>query len=393
MSRINHDLTVTKPDYNGGSLVNLMRSIADACGAAPSAYPPLTGIDDRLRAAKRIVLLVVDGFGAEALQAISRDGLFANHLHSTMTSVYPPTTSSAITTIMTGLAPQQHGLTGWFMNFREIGAVTAVLPFTPRYGRSPLTESGVDIGALIDCPSFFDSLPCPTAALLPQAICDSDFSQLLGGSAQRQSYSSLDDFSTQLGQICSDDSDVGFAYAYWSEFDRLSHIHGPSSETVANHVAELEASLTRVFEQCANSGTTIVMTADHGFIDSAPSEKIEIESHRELADTLSAPLCGEPRSAYCYVRPDRAAQFEEYVQRELAEFALAVPSRQLIDEGWFGLGQAHKELAARVGDYTLQMRGTYTIGDRLVSERGFAMQGVHGGTAAAEMIIPLVIVD
>ena len=35
---------------------------------------------------------------------------------------------------MTGLAPQAHGLTGWHMYFREIGAVLAVLPLIRGWG-------------------------------------------------------------------------------------------------------------------------------------------------------------------------------------------------------------------------------------------------------------------
>ena len=38
---ITHDLTPTRPDYAGGSIVNLMSSIGEALGAAPSGYAPL----------------------------------------------------------------------------------------------------------------------------------------------------------------------------------------------------------------------------------------------------------------------------------------------------------------------------------------------------------------
>ena len=69
----------------------------------------------------------------------------------------------------------------------------------------------------------------------------------------------------------------------------------------------------------------------------------------------------------------------------------AVPSEQLIEEGWFGPGRSHPELAARIGDYTLQMRERYTISDRLAGERELHLNGVHGGTSAAEMIVPLML--
>ena len=154
----------------------------------------------------------------------------------------------------------------------------------------------------------------------------------------------------------------------------------------------MNAALTPVFEACADSGTVLIATADHGFIDSGANERIAMHDHPELANMLSLPLCGEPRSAYCYVRSKCSDAFEDYVASELADVAHLVPSEQLIDEGWFGVGKVHCELAARIGDYTLQMKDRYTIGDCVVGEHRHRMEGVHGGTAAAEMFVPLILV-
>ncbi|MFT4585142.1 MAG: hypothetical protein ACI8XZ_004907 [Gammaproteobacteria bacterium] len=393
MENIIHDLSVTKPDYHGGSIVNLMRAIGDARGASPdrSPYVPLPGIEERLRDAKRIVVLVIDGLGLELLRHIGRDTIFEQSLVRGLTSVYPPTTASAVTTYMTGLAPQQHGLTGWFMHFRRLGAVAAVLPFVPRFGSDSLCGSGVEVGALVDCPNFFDAIACPSLAVLPGPICDSDFSRHLGGRSRRVGYGSLEDFATTLTSLCTGHTDAGFVYAYWSELDRLCHMHGPSSEIIATHLRDLDKALAPVFAACADSGTVLLATADHGFIDSGSAERIDMDDHPQLQDMLSLPLCGEPRTAYCYVRASCGAAFTDYVENVLSEKARIVPSAQLIEEGWFGLGTPHDELLARIGDFTLQLKGRYTVSDRVAGERRHRMEGVHGGTSAAEMIVPLMI--
>ena len=369
-----------------------MRSIGDALGAPPLEYARLTSLPfERLTEARRIVLLVIDGLGAELLANRGNGSRLGEYLSDTMTSVYPPTTASAITTFMTGLAPQQHGLTGWFMHFRALGAVTAVLPFVPRYGRTPLTKSGISLPSLIDCQSFFDRIAAPSVTLQPAAIADSAFSRHLAHGAERVAYMALKDFVTRLKGYCQDAGNVGYVYAYWSELDRLAHLHGPSSDVVAHHFAELDAALAGVADICTDSGTLLIITADHGFIDSGETERINLDTHAALADTLSLPLCGEPRSAYCYVRARASATFEEYVDRELSQFAIMHPSEQLIDDGWFGLGEPHPELAARIGDYTLQMRDRYTVRDRIAGEPDVQLKGVHGGTAAAEQIVPLLL--
>jgi hypothetical protein len=391
MVLLDHDLSIAKPDYRGGSIVNLMRSLGDVCGARPSAYAPLPGVADRLRDADRIVLLILDGVGAQLLQSIGRETSFAAHQTATITSVYPPTTATAITTFLTGLAPQQHGLTGWFMHFRRLGAVTAVLPFVPRYSVEPLSAYGIEIGSLIDCPSFFDAIDGPSIALLPKVISDSDFSRLLGGRASRLPYRSLDEFAAILKRCCEGGEAARFIYAYWSDFDRLSHMHGPSAKIVAEHLGELDRALAPVMEVCARNGTALVATADHGFIDSGVDERIDMADHPELADMLSLPLCGEPRSAYCYVRPNCTGTFEQYIGSELADYIHLVRSEQLLEEGWFGIGEPHPEFTARIGDYTLQMRGRYTIRDSVEGERQMSMAGMHGGVSAAELYVPLIV--
>jgi hypothetical protein len=91
------------------------------------------------------------------------------------------------------------------------------------------------------------------------------------------------------------------------------------------------------------------------------------------------------------VQARACATFERYVSAQLGEYATAVPSEQLITDGWFGLGTPHPELAARVGDYTLQMRARYTLRDRVIGERDIALAGMHGGITAAEQWIPLLL--
>ena len=258
MASFEHDLTPVKPDYDGGSIVNLMRSIGDKFGATPSDYPPLAALPpERLGAARRVVLIVIDGLGAELLRNVGRGSRLGELASRTMTSVYPPTTASAITTFMSGLAPQQHGLTGWFMHFRRLGAVTAVLPFVPRYGRKPLSRAGVDLASLLDCPSFFSRIKAPSMTLQPAAIADSDFSRHLAQGAERIPYTTLAEFADRLQAYCHGESGAAYLYAYWSNLDRLAHIHGPSSDAVKVHFDEIDAALSAVIEVCDDSPVEI----------------------------------------------------------------------------------------------------------------------------------------
>jgi hypothetical protein len=74
----------------------------------------------------------------------------------------------------------------------------------------------------------------------------------------------------------------------------------------------------------------------------------------------------------------------------LGERADVMPSRQLVDEGWFGPGTAHPRFAERIGDVALLMRGRYTVKDWTAGESRHLHIGNHGGTSEDEMMIPLI---
>ena len=66
-------------------------------------------------------------------------------------------------------------------------------------------------------------------------------------------------------------------------------------------------------------------------------------------------------------------------------------SRDLIEQRWFGIGAAHPRLAQRVGHYTLLARENWAITDQILGEKKHRMVGVHGGTTADEMYVPLIL--
>ena len=108
-----------KPDYTGGGLINLVASIESALGKTPK-YQPLRHLDlSGLKGSRNIVLMIMDGLGYDFVMRHGKGTVLHEHLKGKMTSVFPSSTSAAIPTIFTGLSPQEHGMTGWFMYLRE----------------------------------------------------------------------------------------------------------------------------------------------------------------------------------------------------------------------------------------------------------------------------------
>ena len=379
------------PDYRGGGIVNLMASLQTGLGGAPHPYPPADLLSPEIvNAHRQVVLWVIDGLGFNYLRAHPQAACLNAHLAGGMTSVYPPTTASAITTFLTGDAPQQHGLTGWHMYFRELGSVLSVLPGNPRFGGVGLADAGIDVAALLGHEPFANRIGVDAWTVSPVFIARSDFNVAHLGRSRLVSYRDLPDMMAQTARIVREGSRK-FVYAYWPELDSIGHREGIGSERAASHLMELDRAFERFLEKVRGTDTLVIVCADHGQIDTTAADRINLDDLPELADMLVLPLCGELRSAYCYLRTGYEDRFDAYINTELAGIARSLRATGLIDAGWFGLGEAHPRLAQRIGDRVLLMEKNYVIKDWLAQEKRYDLVGVHGGLSEDELRVPLIV--
>ena len=158
------------------------------------------------------------------------------------------------------------------------------------------------------------------------------------------------------------------------------------------HYQEISRELEFLVNSLRHTDTTLIITADHGLLDTAPERSIQLKQHPALWDMLALPLCGEARAAFCYVRPGQTRQFEAYIARHFGDISDLYKSEELIHKNYFGLFEADPRLSARVGDYTLIMRENYIIKDFLTGEAEKNFVAYHGGLSHAEMYVPLIVV-
>ena len=382
-----------QPDYHGGCLVNLIATISAACGARPlhatlTALPP-----ERIAPRRNIVFLLVDGLGYNYLRDAGRGGALVEHLAGSITSVFPSTTATAITSTFTGLMPRAHGMTGWFCWFPESDVLAAPLPFRRRGDDRPLTDLAIEPRALFSLQPLLDALQVRTFVVSQDRIVDSDYSRHFGGRAVRRGYEHLAGLVDAIHAAVRSGPGRKYIYAYYPELDTVAHRHGIASAQAASRLAAIDAAFAELVKRLAGTDSVIIVSADHGFIDTPASEALHLEHYAGLQDMLRLPLSGEPRVAYCHAKPGCAERFAAHARDMLGERADVRMSAELIAEGWFGPGPAHPRLTERVGDVTLLMRGRYTIKDFLPGEKRHLLIGNHGGLTPDEMLIPLVVAD
>lgn len=382
---------VNIPDYRGGSIVNLMSSLTAALGQSSGLYPELRALPaTEIATAKNTVLMVIDGLGYEYLTGPGAGSVMHQHLHAAMDAVAPPTTAASISCFLTGDAPQQHGLTGWFTWLRELGSVVTVLPFQHRAGRASLFDHGITPEALFGHRPVFDRMEVDCYSLMPDWLVESEFNRAHLGKAQIDGHRGSDDYFGKIEALVRASEQRKYIYAYWPSFDAIAHDAGVASKKLAQHFAKLDRGFSQLLENLAGSDTRLILTADHGFIDTDQDTRLSSNDHPELLDCLQIPLCGEPRLAYAYPRPDKRQAFIDYIHKHLAHAVELHNGRDLIAQGLYGLGEPHPELHSRVGDLVLQMKANYIMTQRLPGEPELNMIGQHGGLSSAEMRVPLV---
>jgi len=376
-----------RPDYSGGSLVNLVASIVAARGGT-ALHPALRNLRaEELGAARNVVFLIIDGLGDNYLARRGAGGELARRRRGSLTSVFPSTTASAITTSYTGRSPLEHGLTGWFTYFGEAGCVSAALPFRSRGDYQSLARRGVTPGQVYVCRSIFESLPGACFVVTHKDIVDSEYNARHCRGAQRLAYETLDELVAQIEATVKSGAQRKFIYAYWPVYDMVSHRYGAGSAEAFEQFSRIDAAFGTLLSRLAGTDCAVIATADHGFIDSAPEECFELPS--SLASRLRLPLCGERRVAYCHVH--EVPSFIRQCKDWLEDRADVVPSERLVEEGWFGPGEPHPRFAERIGDVTLLMRGRATVKDWTPGESRHLHIGNHGGTSEDEMLIPLIL--
>ena len=376
-----------RPDYSGGSLVNLVASIVTARGGN-ALHPPLRNLpQDKLHDARNVVFLIIDGLGDNYLMRRGTGGELARRRRASLTSVFPSTTASAITTSYTGRTPLEHGLTGWFTYFGEAGCVAAALPFRSRGDYLSLARRGVTPEQIYVCGSIFESLAEASFVVTYKEIIDSEYNVRHTRGAQRLAYETLDELVAQTEGAVKSGSGRKFIYAYWPLYDMVSHRYGSESAEAFEQLGKIDEAFGKLLARLSGTDSLVIATADHGFIDVAPEESFELPA--SLAPQLRLPLCGERRVAYCHVHSE--SEFLKRAKDWLGERADVVPSRSLADEGWFGPGTPHPRFAERIGDVALVMRGRYTVKDWTPGESRHLHIGNHGGTSDDEMLIPLIL--
>ncbi len=367
---------------NGARLAAILPSglAAVARGLAAPLPPQLHYADsEQLPALRSFVMIVVDGLGSANLSARAGHApALARLPRKRIETVAPSTTGAALTTLLTGRLPGDHGLIGYRIRHPELGLVTTLRDWDGIEERSswqhatPLLTHAASIGAR----AVAIGRPAHASGGLTEAILTG--AEYLGG--QR-----IEDRFAIASRVLREHAPA-IVYLYIDELDKAGHEYGWQSEQWGRRLEQFDASLEG-FLRSIPGQVGVALTADHGMVDIAPHQQVMLEADPDLLEGVAA-IGGEPRfrSLYLHEGVDADALAAAW-QRAEGNRAWVGTRAEAIAAGSFG--PVRSDVAPRLGDVLIAARKQVAYFTSTEDARVLSMVGQHGSFTDEERGVPL----
>jgi Type I phosphodiesterase / nucleotide pyrophosphatase len=368
-----HRPTPLLPDWDGPSLHRVVPSLLGQLAgvdsdALPSWFPTVVA------GATQVVLLVVDGLGAEQLR--DRQTLAPTLSGATgpsITSVAPSTTACALTTLVTGRVPAEHGIVGYRVALD--GEIMNVLQWSVR---------GVDARMRVPASVFQPCESFPGRRETVPVVTRQDYGPT-GFTAAHLGQVELHRWYTPAGLVTAVRELAArgdpFIYAYYEGIDRVAHAEG-LGQYYDDELRAADRLVADVLEVLP-PGAVLVVTADHGQVDVGSS--VEVLGPEIMRDVTL--LSGEGRFRWLHARPGAVADLAATATALHSDVAWVRTKEQIIDDGWLG-GVPAPEVASRLGDVALIPFEPVAFLDPADTGE-LRLRARHGSLTPAEMLVPL----
>lgn len=363
------------PRYGNGALTDVMPWILGASLARSAAslsipdWMPEHDVDVRQR-----VVLLVDGMGHHQLHERSTLAPTLSAMsQSTITSVAPTTTATALTSLSTGMTPGEHGIVGYRMDMGP--SVMNSLRWGDERGDLRRVHAPTDVQPCV--PFMGIKVPVISKAELE----DTGFTEAhLRGSLPR-GWRVASSIPVIIKNLLASGENV--VYAYYDGIDKVAHERGFGPY----YDAELRACDRLVADIMAElpAGVALYVTADHGQVHVGDN----IVHQPDAVMRCVAKQSGEGRFRWLHAKRGAESDLRQACVDAHSRNAWIVSREEMIDEAWFG-PVVRPAALRRLGDVALVAKTDVSFDDPLDGGH-FVLQCRHGSMTPAEVEVPLLV--
>jgi hypothetical protein len=396
-------------DFCLSNVPSLITSLLGQKSEKPTVLQEYFSKSVALESAQNIILMVLDGFGFDAWLRRASDGGFFQIVTERgvvipITTVFPSTTAAALTTISTGLTPQEHGLPEWFVYMKELDMIVATLRFSPmgvnrRDALFPKTNPSILLSANT-IHTRLRKAGVTSLSLLPTSAASGAYAKVSLKGSEIVRYRTLAQYALSLRKRLNNPQTKTFVYAYWDTIDTAAHVYGPNAEETDAETSALSQVLKTEFlgklEKEAARNTVLIVTADHGQVSVTPKETIYLNKYPKVVSAFATserkrrilPSWG-PRDVALHIDASRLEATKSELRRLLGDRSVILETREAIRMGLFGTNRVSRRFTRRAGDLLVLQHGSNLVWYEHPNEEKFGLMGMHGGLTKNEMLIPL----
>lgn len=350
-----------------------------------SAYQSVVGEANKLGLKKTntAIVVLVDGLGVSNLSGAGGHAPFLNSSDRSTASidtVFPSTTSAAITSFATGVMPGAHGTVGYqiFDHVAQQGLNLLTGQTAEQALARQTTQTITERAQANSIPTYF---------IGPPGYENSGFTNATMRGAKYLAGKSFGDRVDHCSDLMKS-NEPKLIYCYFPELDQNAHAHGTKSRKWTEKLEDLDAVMKDLHTRAGNRAG-VVVTADHGIVDVAHDKHIFLDDLESQLDGLKF-VGGDPRVSFLYFEnATSAAIAAEALQVALGKVAYVVTKQQMIDSGWYG-ELSDKFMNDLPEVFVLAKTEVAFYHRKFAKTKSMQMVGQHGSISPAELKVPLI---
>ncbi|UDY22377.1 alkaline phosphatase family protein [Nocardioides sp. Kera G14] len=366
-----------EPAYGVRSLGDVVPAIAGALGLRLGDGSVPSGLE--LPEAFSYVVFLVDGMGANLLRRYAHAAPYLSSLLTTPgTAGVPSTTATSLTSFGTGLPPGAHGLVGY----------TSRIPGTDHLLNALQWSKEIDPREWQPNATAFQRLRSTGSAVTVINKREFEGSGLTEAAHRGADFVGADKVGERIAAALSASAERGsITYLYDGDLDWTGHRHGVASSPWLQQLSMIDAEAEQLRESLPSSVRMLVI-ADHGMIDSGPSDRTDVDSVPGLRDGVAL-LGGEARFRHLYCHGGAVADVLATWREVLGDRAQVLSREEAIVRGWFG--PVSPSVLPRLGDVVVASQGTHAVMSSVSFPYENTLVGLHGSLTPDEMLIPIIV--
>lgn len=359
-------------DYNK-CLTNLASSISKYFGIEPF-HNTLDSLDDALSSnPKNVVLILCDGMGYNILnRTLDKDSFLVSHIKEPISSVFPPTTTAATTSVMTGLNPNEHCWLGWEIYIKDVNNVVIMY-------QNKIKDTDIHFDENI-CQKYM-----PYQTIMDRINKEGKYYAAYISLYGDIGYEDFHDMCNKIKQNLNK-KDRNYIYAYYENPDTYMHLYGADSKEVVEEINMINFELERLCNGLED--TLVIIIADHGHMK---QRIVYLEDYPELFECLERTTSIDSRSAMYFIKDGMSDYFKDRFIKEFDDNFILLDRNQIFEYNLFGTGNNHPYFDSCIGDFISISNKNLSIKYKRKEGKVEAVSS-HAGNTTDETEVPLVLV-